>query len=148
MSYFVAMGKTPTGGTRGEEDYGLLAGKHVLVVDDELGFGEFVRGLFARYGCQIEVLQDSRSALEQFRARPDDFDLLISDYLMPGITGSELTESVRTLRPDLPVILCTGYMETLISGSNAMGREPAVLRKPVTSSALLSHATRLLGRQA
>ncbi len=88
---------------------GLPGTERVLIVDDEPLVGQLVGNMLRGLGYQITVLSDSQSALELFEKDPDAFDLLISDQVMPGLTGAELAERLRKLRAELPVILCTGY---------------------------------------
>ena len=59
----------------------------------------------------VTAFASSREALEAFRADPDRFDVVITDQTMPGVTGLELATQMLRMRPDLPVILCTGYSE-------------------------------------
>ena len=125
-----------------QDDYQILSGKRVLVVDDELGFGEFVSDLLLEYRCAAEVQRDSHAALARFSKGPDDYDAVIADFAMPGFTGTELAEAMLAIRPSLPIILCTGYIESLSEADTAVIGIRAVLRKPVTASALLSHVAR------
>ena len=60
---------------------------------------------------------DSLRAIEVFSARPDKFDLIITDYTMPNLTGMDLLEEVRRIRPDIPIILCTGFSERITPDS-------------------------------
>jgi CheY-like chemotaxis protein len=69
-------------------------------------------------GYQVTAFTDSHKALKAFQAQPNDFDLLITDMTMPHITGLELSKQVFTIRPEMPVIICTGFSE-LISEEQA-----------------------------
>jgi CheY-like chemotaxis protein len=66
-------------------------------------------------GYDVVGRTGSLEALEAFRARPDAFDLVITDMTMPGLTGMELARQLTAIRPDVPIILCTGFSE-LIDG--------------------------------
>ncbi|MGK0170500.1 MAG: nitrogen-specific signal transduction histidine kinase/CheY-like chemotaxis protein, partial [Gammaproteobacteria bacterium] len=120
----------------------VLAGKRVLVIDDELCFGEFVQELLVTYGCRAEVQTDVRGAIRRFREASDQFDAVVVDYAMPGLTGIELSEVLLKSRPNIPIILCTGMVEQVDKERIEYLGIRAVLRKPVTLPALLSHLWR------
>jgi len=84
---------------------------HILIVDDEPVVGALIGELLEGRGCRVTVETDSQSALLKFKENPHDFDLLVTDQTMPGMTGGELAQAVLTVRPELPVILCTGYSD-------------------------------------
>jgi PAS domain S-box-containing protein len=82
--------------------------EHILFVDDERELAKTAERILKTLGYRVTVETDSEQALRSFRQSPDDFDLLLTDLTMPGLTGLELIEAVQKLRPELPVILCTG----------------------------------------
>ncbi|MCP4044121.1 MAG: response regulator, partial [Gammaproteobacteria bacterium] len=84
-------------------------GEHILVVDDEPDLGDFIGDLLEHYGYQPLVLSSSKKALELFREKPNDFALVVTDQTMPGITGKVLVKNLREVRPDIPIILNTGF---------------------------------------
>ena len=98
-----------------DADKGMTGGKliRVLFVDDEFAVTRLASMILPEYGICIEVENDSHKALAVFRERRADFDLLVTDQTMPGLTGIDLAREVLQLRPDLPVILCTGYSESV-----------------------------------
>jgi two-component system, cell cycle sensor histidine kinase and response regulator CckA len=65
--------------------------------------------MIGRLGYEVQTLLDPAAALELFRSAPQRFDLVISDMTMPRMTGPALFEKLREIRPDIPVILCTGH---------------------------------------
>ena len=75
------------------------------------------RRVLGRLGYQVTTVTSSLEALELFRADPQAYDLVITDYTMPGLTGTALAESLLAIRPGVPVILCTGYSSDHITGS-------------------------------
>jgi CheY-like chemotaxis protein len=93
--------------------------ERILVVDDEETIVESIRNMLQRYGYQVTALADSRTALSLFKEDPSLFDLVITDQTMPFITGESLGRELMHLRPDIPVILCTGYSDS-ISSEKAM----------------------------
>jgi two-component system cell cycle sensor histidine kinase/response regulator CckA len=87
--------------------------ERILLVDDEPDIVAAAQIILEQLGYRVVGLANSREALETFRAAPDQFDLVITDQTMPQVTGVELTKEVLRLRPQLPVIICTGFSEVL-----------------------------------
>jgi len=83
--------------------------EHILLVDDETAITEVVSDLLQSLGYRITVSNDSPEALALFRRNPGDFDLVITDQTMPGLTGLDLAREIAAIKPALPVILCTGF---------------------------------------
>ena len=83
--------------------------ERILFVDDEKNLAGLGDKMLHRMGYRVTATTSSVDALEIFRRQPDDFDLLITDMTMPGMTGIELVENIHAIRPELPVILCSGY---------------------------------------
>jgi PAS domain S-box-containing protein len=108
----------------------------ILFVDDEEHIGEVSGELLSYLGYQVTISTGSLEALEIFRSRPHQFDLVITDMTMPNMTGLELSEELMKIRPDIPIILCTGFSE-LISEENADERGiRAFIMKPVIKEQL------------
>jgi len=84
-------------------------GERVLLVDDEQILANLAAAFLTQAGYRVTKFYDPASALGAFRAHPDDYDVLLTDLAMPGMTGVDLAAEMRELRPDLPVVLCTGY---------------------------------------
>jgi len=82
---------------------------NILLVDDEAGLAELGKEMISSLGYTVTSRSSSVEALEAFRFKPDAFDLLITDHYMPNMSGLRLTEEILKIRPDLPVILCTGF---------------------------------------
>ncbi len=92
----------------------LVGGKgRILFVDDEAMLAELGENMLRRLGYEVTSRTSPIEALALFKARPADFDLLISDQTMPGMTGDLLAQEVLKIRPDLPIILCTGYSQRI-----------------------------------
>jgi len=83
--------------------------EEVLFVDDEEVIAELAKELLERLGYSVTVRKSSLAALETFSSQPDKFDVVITDHTMPRMTGIELSRQMLKIRPDLPIILCTGY---------------------------------------
>lgn len=87
----------------------LVGSEHILLVDDEEEVVFSAQRMLKRLGYEVNALTDPRQALELFRSRPGSFDLVITDHSMPDMNGTELARELTRIRPDIPVILCTGY---------------------------------------
>ncbi|MBF0508787.1 MAG: response regulator [Deltaproteobacteria bacterium] len=86
--------------------------ERVLLVDDEPGLIATHENILVRLGYRVTSSTSSLEALEMFKASPQDYDLVITDMTMPYMTGDNLAREIMSLRPEIPVILCTGYSET------------------------------------
>jgi PAS domain S-box-containing protein len=83
--------------------------EHVLFIDDEPALAKMGKQLLESLGYQVEMITKSSDALELFRKKPDRFDLVITDMTMPNITGEKLAIELMNIRPDIPVILSSGF---------------------------------------
>jgi len=103
----------------------------ILFVDDEVSIVKMVQRMFERLGYKVETATTPQDALEKFGLNPDHFDLVITDMTMPGLTGMKLSEELMVIRPDIPIIICTGY-STLVDKEKAkkLGLA-ALLMKPI-----------------
>jgi nitrogen-specific signal transduction histidine kinase len=84
-------------------------GERVLLVDDEQLLANIAAAFLSQAGYKVTKFYDPASALGAFRSHAYDYDLLLTDLAMPGMTGVDLAAEMRALRPELPVVLCTGY---------------------------------------
>jgi PAS domain S-box-containing protein len=90
-----------------------LGSGHILLVDDEKAIVDMGQQILERLGYGVTAKTSSLEALETFKAKPDNFDLVITDQTMPKMTGVELAEAFMRIRPDIPMILCSGYNRTI-----------------------------------
>lgn len=84
---------------------------HILFVDDDDAVLAMGSEIFESFGYSVETAVNGKKALELFKQDPQGFDALVSDYSMPEMNGYELINECLSMRPDLPAILCSGYME-------------------------------------
>ncbi|SMF13109.1 Signal transduction histidine kinase [Tistlia consotensis] len=105
---------------------------NALLVDDDPAVRGATAGLLSRLGYCIVEFSDAASALEGFREHPDDFALVVTDQVMPGMSGQELAMAIRETRPALPLLLCTGYGHGLDETRLAELGHTALLVKPFT----------------
>ena len=111
-------------------------GRIVMVVDDDRALLEMTEEMLARLGYEPVGYETPGAALKALRAHPDRFDLVLTDESMPGLDGSELAEHIRELRPDLPVIVVSGYGGPDLHRRALAAGARAVLSKPYDSSTL------------
>ncbi len=119
--------------------------ERILFVDDEASITKMAQHMLRSLGYEPTVVSDSTQALERFRRTPEAFDLLITDQVMPGMTGAELIANIRAIRADLPVVVCSGFSEQFTpEAAEKMGiRE--FLMKPVERQQLAEAVHRALG---
>ena len=87
--------------------------EHILFVDDEQALVDIARRVLEKLGYKVTTRVSSVEAVELFRAKPDQFDLVVTDMTMPNMTGDRLTKELMRVRADIPVVLCTGYSESI-----------------------------------
>ena len=105
--------------------------EHILFIDDEPDIVEVANEMLTALGYRVTAMHKSQQALEIFERSPRDFDLVITDRTMPKMAGLELAGRIRALRPEIPIILCSGYGLDLDEES-IQGREiSAALAKPL-----------------
>jgi CheY-like chemotaxis protein len=110
--------------------------EHVLFIDDEVMLARLGQEILERLGYTVTVYTNSVEALAAFRSAPQRFDLVITDQTMPNMTGETLARTLRHLRPDLPIILCTGFSHSMTKEkAQAIGLD-AFLMKPLVISDL------------
>lgn len=93
--------KSPTGNER------------ILFVDDEKVIADLGKRMIAFLGYKVDIRTSSIEALNAFKAKPETYDLVITDMTMPNMTGEKLSEELLRIRPDVPIILCSGFSEMI-----------------------------------
>ncbi len=117
----------------------------ILVVDDEVTVARFLRELIQAHGYEVATETDSHEALAAFQSNPDDYQLLISDQTMPGISGVELCRQVKKIKADCPVILCTGDLGAIPDQEIEDIGIQAICSKPIDTRNLLQLVQQLTG---
>jgi PAS domain S-box-containing protein len=104
----------PDSSTMGHEGRTLLAGRErILFVDDEKDLTALGKEMMESLGYQVSSMTDSREALEIFRAAPYEFDLVVTDMVMPELSGRSLARQLIAIRADIPIVLCTGFADQI-----------------------------------
>ena len=96
----------------------LTGNERILVVDDDEQIVRMEYQMLSSLGYQVTTHTNSEDALSAFQSHPQDFELIITDMTMPRLTGAALAQKVLAIRPEMPIILCTGFSE-LISEEKA-----------------------------
>ncbi len=105
--------------------------EHILFVDDELDIVDIQKRFLHQLGYTVTSRTCSTEALEVFRSMPDKFDLVISDMTMPNMTGDKLAHEIKIIRPDIPIILCTGFSEKVDKMHPCQKEFDKIIMKPV-----------------
>jgi PAS domain S-box-containing protein len=124
------------------------AGASILVVDDEDLVATMIARSLERLGYEVACTTDSDDALEAFAEDPNAFDLVVTDQTMPSISGMDLAKRLLAIRPDLPIILCTGFSETVNEGTARAAGIAVFLTKPVHPSDLAAEVARVFAERA
>jgi signal transduction histidine kinase/ActR/RegA family two-component response regulator len=110
--------------------------ERILFVDDEGAVVETGRSVLEKLGYRVEAYTDPQKAFDDFRSHGDKFDLVITDMSMPHLTGEELSKQLMEIRPDIPILLCTGYSDQLdAANAHALGIKKFLI-KPLEMSEL------------
>ena len=116
----------------------LPKGLRVLLVEDNIQVREFAEGLLADLGCEVVSAESAEQALE--RLQSNGIDLVVTDVVMPGMSGVDLAGRIRETRPDVPVLLATGYSDEIAK----RGSDFSVLAKPFGAASLSKAMATLL----
>ncbi len=127
---------SPSGAMRGSET--------VLVAEDEDGVRELLRKALTGFGYTVLTARHGRDALQLADQRTWNIDLLVTDVVMPEMSGRELAQTLRDRRPDLKVLFISGYTDDEVHQRGITGRDAAFVRKPFTAEELVRRVRALL----
>ena len=105
-------------------------GKQILLVDDEPSVSKAIRMLLEHEGFKVQTAENGMAALALFEQ--DRFDLVITDFSMPGMTGGELASRIKKLRPDQPIIMATASIYIIEPANHPRHIVDCILDKPFT----------------
>ena len=132
-----------------KQDLTTASGKErILVVDDEAILVELNTQRLSRLGYEVSTMTSSVEALEFFRKEPDRFDLVVTDYTMPNLTGMDLARELMKIRPDIPIILCTGHSESISPDTAKQAGIKEFLIKPIAKHDLARAVRQVLDSKA
>ena len=106
-------------------------GERIIIVDDEEFFREVIRESLGLLGYEVVAQSSSLQTLHTIKNNPKGFDLLITDQTMPEMTGTQLAQHILAINPFMPIILCTGYSETITEDNASNFGISKLLMKPV-----------------
>ncbi|MBU2629909.1 MAG: response regulator, partial [Proteobacteria bacterium] len=118
--------------------------ERILFVDDEPTIVKLQKRTLERLGYAVTAHTGSQAALEAFQATPDLFHLVITDMTMPDMTGDKLSSAIKEIRPDMPVILCTGFSEKVNAKTALNFPIDGFLMKPVDKGKMAETVRKVL----
>ena len=110
--------------------------ERVLLIDDEVSIVKLEKQMLERLGYTVTFRTSSLDALEAFKAMPYAFDIIVSDMTMPNMTGDQLAREIQAIRPDMPIVICSGFSERMDEKKAAARGIKAFLMKPVIKAEL------------
>jgi CheY-like chemotaxis protein len=110
--------------------------EQIMLVDDEMGILDSLEKILSRQGYQVFAFNEPISALEAFKEKPDQFDLVITDMTMPRMTGDRLSAEILNVRTNMPIILFTGYNDKISDEKALTLGIRKYLQKPATGHEL------------
>ncbi len=119
----------------------------ILFVDDEQALAELGSQMLSRLGYKVEIRTGAQDALAAFAHHPEKYDMVITDLTMPHMTGDVLVRKLLGMRPDLPVILCTGYSDRMSQAKAHQLGVAAYLLKPLSVKELATTVRQVLDRR-
>ncbi len=137
-----------------EKDAGTCAqgvrgsGQNILYIDDDGGMLFMVKRLLERRGYQVSAFSDARAALEMLRAAPAEFDLLITDFNMPTLSGLDVALEARVIAPTMPVAIASGYITDNLRLQAVNAGVSELLFKPNSAAEFCSVVQRMLAKSA
>ena len=105
--------------------------ERILFVDDEAALAELGKEKLEYFGYHVTTRTDSLKTLETFQADPERFDLVITDQTMPKMTGLQLSEEILKIRPDIPILLCSGFSDAITPETLKASGVRAFMMKPL-----------------
>ncbi|MBU8910827.1 MAG: response regulator [Desulfobacterales bacterium] len=118
--------------------------ERILLVDDEILIAKMLQQILERLGYHVTSLNSSIDALEVFRANSDKFDMVITDMGMPNMSGDKLSAELIKIRPDIPILICTGFSEKMTEEKIASLNIKGFVLKPVVMKDLAGKIREML----
>lgn len=119
-------------------------GVRIMVIDDEISIGNYLRELLALYGHEVDVFYDPAEALAAFKERPNDYKLVLTDYIMPTMSGLELAIQLRQYNDNAAIMLCTGFSDKITEDQIRESGISYYFTKPFSSKMLLDKVQELV----
>jgi CheY-like chemotaxis protein len=119
-----------------KEEHDYTGDEHVLFVDDEENVALVGQAMLEMLGYRVTIATSSLEALEMFRSRPQEYQIVITDQTMPRMSGDRLAVKILEIRPDLPIVLATGLSESLTAEKRRQIGVRGFIMKPFTVNEL------------
>ena len=120
--------------------------ERILLVDDEQMIIDISTNMLEKLEYRVTSYIDSKEALEYFTKHPNDFDLVITDYGMPDMNGKEFSKKLKEIRPDIPIILFTGYGDLIAKENIEQWGLEDLLVKPFAFKEISETVRRILNK--
>jgi PAS domain S-box-containing protein len=125
----------------------ILGGEErIMFIDDEDSIVDMASAMLERLGYEVSSFTDPEPALDAFAKAPQDFDLVITDQTMPKMTGAMLAEKLKAIRPDIPVMLCTGYSHAVSAETAKSQGIDGYVMKPLAKTELAEAIRKVLNQ--
>ncbi|MGH2730185.1 MAG: PAS domain S-box protein, partial [Actinomycetota bacterium] len=121
-------------------------GETILVAEDEVSVGNLVRRILERSEYTVLVARSPKEALEISSSYKEEIDLLLTDVIMPQMSGKDLAEKITETRPGIKTVYMSGYTDQVIGDLDLLGDDEAFIEKPFTAEGLLRCVSTALGR--
>lgn len=110
----------------------------VLLAEDESAVRGVARRILEREGCMVVEARDGDEALREFRRAPDNFDILVTDLVMPKLGGWDLADRMITVRPELPIVFMSGYVSKTDARNRLREGSDIFIQKPFRAEELVA----------
>jgi len=127
-----------------QEDF-KTGNEQILLVDDEENIIAVEKQILTRLGYNVVSCLSGIDAFELFKADPESFDIVITDMAMPGMSGVQLSEKIGKIRPEMPILLCTGFSKSITQEKAISYGIKGFLNKPVSIGVLADKIREVLG---
>jgi CheY-like chemotaxis protein len=127
-----------------EEQHIPRGDERILLVEDDAYLVEAEKKMLEELGYHVTALTSSVEAFEIFQKLSDRFDIIIADYAMPKMTGLQLIRKIRSISPDIPVIICTGYSKVIQQQKITALGIGEIIMKPIELAYIANSIRRLL----
>ncbi len=119
----------------------------IMFVDDEDPIRQTAKNIIERYGYKVSLFRNGIEAQKEFEKHPDQFDLVITDMNMPEMAGDKLVVELKKIRPDIPIIICTGFSDTMTKEKAASISISGFLMKPIVMKNLVQKIREVLDKK-
>jgi len=120
--------------------------ENVLVVDDEERAVSIMKAVLERLGYNVTAMTSSLKAMELFKEDPHQFDLVLTDLIMPQLNGDKLVSEIIEICPDMPVIITSGFTDTIVNDNFKQIRNKAFIPNPFQPKELAKTVRQVLDR--